>query len=124
MVDEEEKVDQHKVIIVILKLGWYLVIPLQALMVLLWISSLLSHDSSTYFKVNVICGILSFLLNYFVLKNKWKAVATNVLVRLIYIFTGILMSITLFCLPVGIFYIIFPSYLYYFQYKKRSNTNY
>ncbi|MBO0446582.1 hypothetical protein JZO78_09510 [Enterococcus ureilyticus] len=115
------KEPEYKFLRILLRLGWYATFACQAIMVILWISSFLSRDSSLFFKSNLITGILIFLLNYFLLKGAWSEVnGTNGFSK-IYIVTGVLMVINVICLSVGIFYILIPIYMQYQQKEQLKN---
>ncbi|MBO0467494.1 hypothetical protein JZO73_08080 [Enterococcus plantarum] len=107
----ENKQSNYNFLRVLLRLGWYGTFLCQAIMVLLWISSFLSKDSSFYFKVNLITGVLIFLINYFLLKSGWSEVTGWNSYYKLYIVTGLLMVINILCLPVGIVYILIPIYM-------------
>ena len=95
----------------ILQLAWYATFLCQAIMVILWISSFFSKDSSFFFKMNLITGILIFLLNFFVLKRGWEIVDGTNSVNVLYIATGVLMILNVFCLPVGVVYVGIPVFM-------------
>lgn len=97
----------------LLQLAWYATFVCQIIMIILWISSFLSKDSSFYFKVNLVTGVLIFLINYFALRGAWDEVNGWNGYNKFYIFTGILMVINIFCLPVGLVYILVPVYMRY-----------
>ncbi|MGF2160440.1 hypothetical protein [Enterococcus avium] len=96
---------------ILLQLGWYGTFICEAIMVILWISSFLSKDSSFFFKVNLITGILIFILNFFVLRKGWEMVNGNNNLNTLYIATGILMVLNVFCLPVAVIYVGIPAFM-------------
>ena len=104
----------------LLRLGWYATFVCQAIMIILWISSFLSQDSSSFFKMNLITGVLIFILNFFVLKYGWEEVSPNNSYNILYIFTGILMFLNVLCIPVGVIYIGVPVFMRIFVKMKQN----
>ncbi|MDT2531963.1 hypothetical protein P7D93_19060 [Enterococcus raffinosus] len=96
---------------VLLRVGWYATFLCQAIMVILWISSFLSSDSSFFFKMNLVTGILIFLINFFILRDGWELVDGTNGMNILYLITGILMILNVFCIPVAVVYLGIPLFM-------------
>ncbi|MHC5373566.1 hypothetical protein ACYSNU_07155 [Enterococcus sp. LJL120] len=121
--EEENQQNSFGFVRALLKLGYYATFVCQAIMVILWISSIFSHDTSFFLKMNFVTGILIFILNTIVLKNGWDKVGGSNGFNTLYIFTGILMALNVFCLPVAVVYIAVPVFMRYKEKKANSIYN-
>lgn len=96
---------------VLLRIAWYGTFVCQGVMVILWISSFLSRDSSFFFKMNLITGILIFVINFFILREGWELVDGTNGMNILYLITGVLMILNVFCIPVAVIYIVIPLFM-------------
>lgn len=61
--------------------------------------------------MNLFTGVLIFLLNFFVLRRGWEIIDGTNSVNVLYIATGVLMILNVFCLPVGVVYVGIPMFM-------------
>ena len=95
----------------LLQFAWFGTFLCEAIMVILWLSSFMSGDSSLFFKMNLVTGILIFLINFFALRRAWEVVNGTNGINVLYLFTGALMIVNVFCIPVAVIYVGVPVYM-------------